>query len=110
MAVKVINREYSELYRDEKTNWLIGNVGDWQKLKLQLEVGIDFFGSNQNQIGIDYIQNSFTLLSGKKWGDFGFDVGQVVTLKYRLEKDTDGNGQIDQITNVETEFTITNLY
>ena len=42
MAVKVINREYSELYRDEKTNWLIGNVGDWQKLKLQLEVGIDF--------------------------------------------------------------------
>ena len=110
MGVKVINREYSELYRDEKTNWLIGNVGDWQKLKLQLEVGIDFFGSNQNQVGIDYIQNSFTLLSGKKWGDFGFDVGQVVTLKYKLEKDTDGNGQIDQITNVETEFTITNLY
>ena len=110
MGVKVINREYSELYRDEKTNWLIGNVGDWQKLKLQLEVGIDFFGSNQNQIGIDYIQNSFTLLSGKKWGDYGFDVGQVVTLKYLLEKDTNGNGQIDQITSVTVDFTITNLY
>ena len=110
MGVKVISRKYNELYRPEDTNWLIGNVGDWQKLLLQVEVGIDVFGSSQTQIGIDYVQNSFKLLNGKKWSDYGFDVGQVVTLKYLLEKDTDGNGQIDQITNVEVQFTITNLY
>ena len=89
MGVKVISRKYNELYRPEDTNWLIGNVGDWQKLLLQLEVGIDLNGSSQTQIGIDYVNNSFKLLNGKKWSDYGFDVGQVVTLKYLLEKDTD---------------------
>lgn len=108
--VKVINRIYNEIFTDGTTNWLLGNVGEWQKLKLLLEVGIELNGSNQNQIGIDYIENSFKLLNGKKWSDYGFDIGQVVTLKYLLEKDTDGNGSIDQITNVEIQFTITNLY
>lgn len=110
MGVKVVKRKYNELYRTEDTNWLIGNVGDWQKLNLQVEVGIDLYASSQVQIGIDYVQNYFKLLNGKKWSDYGFDLGQVVTLKYLLEKDTDGNGQIDLITPVETTFTITNLY
>lgn len=110
MGVKVINRIYNELYRAEPTNWLLGNVGDWQKLRLQLEVGVDFFGSTQNQIGIDYIQNSFTLMNGKRWSDYGFDIGQIITLKFLYEVDTDGDGDMDDITSVTQDYTIINIY
>lgn len=106
MAIRIINRKYSERYTDGKTDWLLGNVGDWQKLVLDVEVSIDYIATIQNPIQIDYLNNSFVLNNGKTWGDFGFDPGMLLIFKYKLSKDTNGDGEFDTIENINQQFTI----
>ena len=54
MAVKITKRTYTDLFRPtETTDWLLGNVGDWQKLVLQLEVGAEIIGSNSETVSIN---------------------------------------------------------
>ena len=38
MAVKVLKREYTSLFdqTNQNINWLLGNVGTWQKLTLEV--------------------------------------------------------------------------
>jgi len=104
MAVKIIDREYRDLYRpDENFNFLLGNVGDWQRLKLRCEVASEILGSNSETFTIDTEQRTITLNSGGQWGNFGFDIGTQATLFYRLIED-DGNTITE--TNNQINFTI----
>ena len=69
MGVKVVKRTYkNQFYQPtDTTDWLLGNVGDWQRLEVDVEVTIDFYGSQQESVTIDEINNSFKLNSGKSW-------------------------------------------
>lgn len=104
MAVKVIKRTYTDLYRpNEETDWLLGNVGDWQNLKLQLEVGAEIIGSNSETVSINTEEKTITLNSGANWSQFGFDINDQCTLKYRrtvIENDQ------ETTTEVLVDFTI----
>lgn len=105
MAVKVINRKYSGLYRpNEETDWLLGNVGDWQKLKLQVEVSAEIIGSTSETISINTEEKTITLNSGKDWSAFGFDIGDNCVLRYR--KTVTDTNQVETITEETIEFSI----
>lgn len=110
MAVKVINRKYNEIFTDGDTDWLLGNVGDWQKATIKVEVGIEFFATQQQPVSINTIENAFVLGSGQNWSEFGFDIGMAVVLSYDFEEDTTGDGNFDQIQTVQDTFNILNLY
>lgn len=109
MAVKVTKRIYNEIYKDESTDWLLGNTGDWQKANINVEVGIEFFASTQSPITIDQINNTFVLASGGNWGSLGFDNGMTLVFRYVFEEDTDGNGSFDFEQTVEQTFEILNV-
>jgi hypothetical protein len=32
---KIINRAYNEIFTNGSTDWLLGNVGDWQNLDIE---------------------------------------------------------------------------
>jgi hypothetical protein len=100
MGVKITNREYSELNSNDNTNWLLGNVGDWQTLKLECEVNIEYYGTQENSIFIDPFLKTFKLNNGKNWSDLGFDIGQAAT--YRFHFFDQGIWDID----LSTTFTI----
>lgn len=110
MAIKILERSYSEIYTDGLTDWMLGNVGEWQKLKLKCEVGIEFLGSQQSPIEIDYINNAFIISSGDAWGAYGFDAGMVAVFSYKISFDTTGNGEFDTISSVQRVYTITNIF
>ena len=104
MAVKVIKRTYTDLFRpNESTDWLLGNVGDWQKLTLQLEVGAEIIGSNSETVSINTEEKTITLNSGSLWSQFGFDIGDQCSLKYRLTTVEDG---LESISEIIVDFTI----
>lgn len=90
MAVKIVKRTYNEIYTDGETDWLLGNVGEWQTLKLELEAAIEMFPTTTKPIEINRQRNAFILTSGENWGDFGFDPGMWMVVKYRHETDVDG--------------------
>ena len=110
MGVKVVNREYSEIYTNGTTDWLLGNVGEWQKLNLRVEVGIEFIATQQKPIEIDYINNAFILSNGDNWGDHGFDTGMTVTFRYKKSTDTNNDGTTDQEVTIANDYTISNIY
>ena len=80
MGVKIINRKYFNQFNNGAidTNWLLGNVGDWQQLLIDVEAEINFQGTSQNPLNVNYIDNSFILASGSNWGDLGFDVAMSI--------------------------------
>lgn len=108
--VKIINREYSEIFTDGKTDWLLGNVGEWQKLKLEVEVGVEYLASQQSPIEIDYVNNAFVLTSGENWGDSGFDSGMIVTFKYKISTDTNNDGNFNQVITETFDYTVNNIF
>lgn len=110
MAIKIIERSYREAYTDGLTDWLLGNVGEWQDLILKIEVSIDYLATSAQPISIDYINNAFKLTNGRSWGSYGFDNGMTVVFKYKFSEDTNGDGNFDTIQNVQQQFTITNVY
>lgn len=110
MAIKILDRIYSEIFTEDGTDWLLANVGEWQKLKLKCEVSIEFLASQQSPIELDYINNAFILSSGENWGDYGFDAGMIVVFKYTKSVDTNSDGEFDNISAVQTAYTITNIY
>jgi len=110
MAVKVTKRIYNEIYTDGETDWLLGNVADWQTAKITVEVGIEFFATQQTPVTINQIENSFTLASGEDWGQLGFDNGMSLTLSYKFEQDTNGDGEFDSINTIVQTFNILNVF
>jgi len=75
MPVKILSREYTNQFKPASTtNWLLGNVGDWQKLTLQCEFATEIIFSIQETLTLQP-PNIMTLNSGKTWGELGFYVG-----------------------------------
>ena len=110
MAVKVIDRKYFNQFNDDiyYTDWLLGNVGDWQRLELTFEASVDFFPSQSESVTVDSVNNSFILNNGGKWSDYGFDIGDSVAISVELEA-TNDDGDTEEanfVGNVE----IVNLY
>ena len=79
MPVEIINRTYESIFRpiDTNVNWLLGNVGVWQKLTLtcKFSVRVDF--DSTNQLFVDS-PNVLTLTNGDSWNDFGFAEGDQI--------------------------------
>lgn len=107
MAVKISNREYSEIYTTGKTDWLLANVGEWQTLTLDCEVAIEMLPSTNEPIQIDYQRGAFILSSGKNWGEFGFDPGMNLVAKYKEE--TDNNDGTTTVQNVMHFLNVSNV-
>lgn len=111
MGVKVIKREYYNQFfpNTEKTDWLIGNVGDQQRLELTIESQVIFTATQGETVQIDSLNNTFTLNNGKKWRDYGFDIGDSITFSWLIMDDLDNDGT--WISYPQTaNYTIQNLY
>lgn len=110
MGVKVTNRAYRNQFypATQETDWLIGNVGDWQRLEVEFETSVEFLASNQESVTADSLNDTFILNNGKKWSDYGFDIGDSVTVQYKrtvtLEDGSIANAQ------AEHTWPIKNLY
>ena len=76
MSVLVLNREYTPIERhlDRNITWLLGNVGTWQKLRLEIEVGAFIEFSLSNTLNMEE-PNRFILNNGEDWREHGFEVG-----------------------------------
>lgn len=109
MGVKITDRIYNEIYTEGETDWLLGNVGEWQTLRIKAEASISFFPTQQNPIQIDYIQNTLTIAGGTSWGELGFDSGMSMTVFYQLGEDTNDDGVLEY-TNVFQTYTINNVF
>lgn len=110
MGVKIVERLYNEIYTDQPTDWLLGNVGEWQKALITVEVTIEFLATQQKPVQIDVINNSFVLAGGGTWGQYGFDIGMVVLLEFDFEEDTTNDGNFNQIISSSREYTIQNIF
>lgn len=109
MGVKIINRRYREIYTDGETDWLLGNVGEWQKTNINVEVTIDYNASQASPLRIDYLNNALHL-SGETWGQLGFDSGMVATLRYKFQRDTNSDGVFNEETIIQQQLTINNVF
>lgn len=90
MGVREEKRTYTTPFKPTSTtNWLLGNVGDWQRLSLDVEYRVRENFAISNPLTITN-PNTLTLSSGN-WGDLGFAVGQTVTLKFKYVDLTNGN-------------------
>lgn len=91
MGVRILKRSYGNSFApstEEKPDWLIGNVGDWIRLNMEVEAGVDYIATQQAPVSIDKEERSIKIMNGKKWSDYGFDYGAEVSLTFKV--DTDG--------------------
>lgn len=77
MAVTVINRDYTNQFRSEQVDWLLGNVGDWQNLGLIVRFAVEARIESSSAVSL-LVGNIVKREDGKNWGDFGFDVGDTI--------------------------------
>lgn len=108
MGIRILKREYSNPFRPEVTDWLLGNVGDWIKAKFTIEAGVDYIASQSEPLNINTEEKTIRLMNGKKWANYGFDVGSNVNMSYVIET-TDTEGVTTSET-VEFDFNIEQLY
>ena len=102
--VKVTNRIYNEIFTSGTTNWLLGNVGEWQTLKLECDVSIRFEATNSESIEINVTNKTLKLNNGKKWADYGFDIGQPASIILHHWSDGNYDGYLS------TSFMIVGIY
>ena len=83
MAVTILERVYTHIERplDLDIDWLNGNVGVWQKLRLRCEFQAAIRFDTTNSLFMEE-PNIFTLNNGSTWFDNGFDVGDSFTFKW----------------------------
>lgn len=110
MGVKIKKRTYNEIFTNGETDWLLGNVGEWQTLKLQVEAGIDFVATPQTPVSVDKINNAFVLSNGGSWGEYGFDDGMIVTLSFKKSVDSDNDGTFETVTDSSNNYTVLKIY
>ena len=85
MGVKTTLREYTSPLKpfSQKTTWLNGNVGDWQKLTLEAEFSVFKQLSQQETVTLTE-PNVITLNNGQTWNELGFDLGMTVSLEFNV--------------------------
>ena len=86
MSVKIISRKYFNQFNTpaDETDWLLGNVGDWQRLEVGIEVDIKFNASTQESISTDIDEKTLKLNNGKSWIDYGFDIGEFKSIGRKI--------------------------
>ena len=111
MGVKVIERKYKNQFypSTQSTDWLLGNVGDWQRLELTFEVTIEFNGTQSETISIDSTNNTLKLNNGKSWQSYGFDIGDACIISWVVMLDAGNTGTFTE-TPFVLNFNIQNLY
>ena len=111
MGVKVIERKYKNQFypSTQSTDWLLGNVGDWQRLELTFEVTVEFNGTQSETITLDSTNNTLKLNNGKSWQSYGFDIGDACVLSWVLMLDPENDGTFTE-TPISFSFNIQNLY
>lgn len=109
MGVKVLKREYKNQFypTNETTDWLLGNVGDWQSLEVTFEAKVEFVGTSRDSVSIDNVANAFVLNNGRSWNEYGFDIGDDVVMSYTVVS-VDENGSTEN--SFVFNFKIVNLY
>lgn len=110
MSVKILNRKYKEIFTDGITDWMIGNVGEWQKQTIQVEVAIEYQATQEAPIQIDLLNNAFVMTNGGNWGQKGFDIGMTVVFKFKYLQDLNNDGIYEESSNYTSEYLITNIY
>lgn len=110
MGVRVVERQYIDRFTNQPTDWLLGNVGDWQKGIFTVEASVEYLATQQNPIQIDDLNNTFIIANGENWGDFGFDNGMTITVSYKLETDTNGDGNFDNVETISESYNIENIF
>lgn len=105
MGVKVTSRKYINKYDSTNTNWLLSNVGDWQKLEIICEFAVEKKLTLQNPVTFNS-DNEITLINGEQWGNFGFDLGNNITIKIKVtEYDHTNNSQTTSTKTLTREIT-----
>ena len=94
MPVQIKDRTYESIFRplDIHVNWLLGNVGVWQKLTVKCDflVRVDF--DSTNQLFVDS-PNILTLTNGDSWNDYGFAEGDAILFQWNYI-DTSGSSTV----------------
>ena len=98
MPVTVLEEVYTPIERplDQNIDWLLGNTGVWQQLRLKCEFNVYIRFSTTNQLFLEQ-SNIFTLTSGDNWNDYGFEEGDYFVLEWTT---------VDIITNSATQTTV----
>lgn len=111
MGVKVLKREYKNQFHPStsKTSWLLGNVGDWQRLEVTFEAKVIYEATQTEPVTVDSKNDLFKLNNGRNWQDYGFDIGDTVTFSYVISEDPEGDGTFED-TGVQVTFTVQNIY
>lgn len=83
MGVTVKKREYQNIFRPTDTgiNWLIGNVGVWQKLTVECEFNVQIEFDTLNALFLDD-PNVLTIANGKTWNEYGFAEGDEIVIEW----------------------------
>ena len=91
MGVITTGRNYSNKYRAEIVDWLLGNVGDWQQLTLVVRFGVEKTYSQSAPLLFES-GNRLVNGDGTSWNEYGFDIGDTFTYSFTLDFfDSNGN-------------------
>lgn len=101
--ITVNKREYSNPFASEKVNWLLGNTGDWVKLRLEFSTAIEFIGSFSRTVSIEE-DNTIVLMNGSSWLNLGFEVGKTIEVSF----DVTSSGSTTTISETRTVLSINN--
>lgn len=82
MAVTIKSRTYTNQFKPTSTTtWLLGNVGDWQKLTLVCEFAVEKVFDISDTLTINN-PNELILNDGSTWGSNGFAIGMECNLDF----------------------------
>lgn len=82
MGVIINNRKYTDNFQGSNNNWLLGNVGDWQELELDVDLSCKYEVTQQHSVA--EINQGYTLKlnDGTNWADYGFAAGDSVHIVF----------------------------
>ncbi len=102
MPVDIIDKTYKSIFRPIDTNvdWLLGNVGVWQTLKIRGGFSCIIEFDSTSQLFIDS-PNVLTLSDGSSWNENGFGVGFPIVLQWNYV-DTSQNPSVTIYNRVPT--------
>lgn len=101
MSVKVLSRKTVTPFKPSSpTTWMLGNVGDWQRLDLRCQFAVEKRFSTLSTLTVSD-PNELIINDGTFWRDYGFDVGMSCNFKFIVSV-TDSAGVITNYTNVIT--------
>jgi len=90
MSVRILKRAYTNAFApptEPKPDWLIGNTGDWLRLNMEVEAGVDFLATQSQPVSISKEERTIKLMNGKKWSEYGFDIGANIVFTFKTNNE-----------------------